>query len=102
FIDPYLSFVTEDARCELTGLRLQDIWRYFRHTWSNQYTSTPGRTMAMLVRDRAVPMHPVIGIAALGSPIVQIKERDTWIGWDAAAFLENVMAAPSAKLGEWL
>lgn len=101
-IDPYLSFVTEDARCEFTGLRLQDIWRYFRHTWSNQYTSTPGRTMAVLVRDRAAPMHPVVGIAALGSPIVQIKERDAWIGWHPATFLENAMEAPSATLGEWL
>ena len=101
-IDPYLSFVTEDARCEFTGLRLQDIWRYFRHTWSNQYTSTPGRTMAVLVRDGAAPMHPVIGIAALGSPVVQIKERDTWIGWHPTAFFESAIESPSPMLGEWL
>ena len=101
-VDPYLSFVTEDVRCELTGIRLQDVWRYFRHTWSNQYTSTPGRTMAVLVRDRAGPMHPVIGIAALGSPIVQIKQRDTWIGWHPEAFFENAIEAPSPRLGEWL
>lgn len=101
-ISPYLSFVTEDTRCEFTGLRLQDIWRYFRHTWSNQYTSTPGRTMAVLVRDRAAPMHPVIGIAALGSPVVQIKHRDTWIGWHPRAFLENATEAPNSGLGEWL
>ena len=101
-IDPYLSFVTADVRCEFTGLRLQDIWRYFRHTWSNQYTSTPGRTMAVLVRDRAAPMHPVIGIAALGSPVVQIKQRDTWIGWHPRAFFENASEAPSPTLGEWL
>ena len=101
-IDPYLSFVTEDVRCEFTGLRLQDIWRYFRHTWSNQYTSTPGRTMAVLVRDRAAPMHPVIGIAALGSPVVQINQRDTWIGWHPKAFFENASEAPSPTVGEWL
>ena len=101
-IDPYLSFVTEDARCEFTGLRLQDIWRYFRHTWSNQYMSTPGRTMAVLVRDRAAPMHPVIGIAALGSPVVQIKQRDTWIGWHPRAFFEDAIEVPSPRLGEWL
>jgi hypothetical protein len=100
-VDPYLSFATGEARCEFTGLRLQDIWRYFRHTWSNQYTSTPGRNMAVLVRDRAAPMHPVIGIAALGSPIVQIKERDRWIGWHPATFFENAMEAPIPRLGEW-
>lgn len=101
-IDPYLCFVSEDARCEFTGLRLQDIWRYFRHTWSNQYTSTPGRTMAVIVRDRAAPMHPVIGIAALGSPVVQIKERDAWIGWHPASFFENAVEAPSRRLADWL
>ena len=101
-IDPYLSFVTEDVRCEFTGLRLQDIWRYFRYTWSNQYTSTPGRTMAVLVRDRAAPMHPVMGIAALGSPIVQINQRDTWIGWHPGAFFGNASEAPSPTVGEWL
>ena len=101
-IDPYVSFVTEDVRCEFTGLRLQDIWRYFRHTWSNQYTNTPGRTMAVLIRDRAAHMHPVIGIAALSSPVVQINQRDTWIGWQPKAFFENGSDAPSPTVGEWL
>lgn len=101
-IDPYLQFVEGDERCEHTRLRLQDIWRYFRHTWTNQYVSTPGRTMAFLVRDRSQPNHPVIGIGALGSPIVQIKERDAWLGWHPEAFLEFVTDTPSAELGVWL
>jgi hypothetical protein len=63
-IDPYVQVVVNGARCSQTGLRLMDIWRYFRHTWTNHYVSTPGRTMLILVRDRAVPFHPVIGIAA--------------------------------------
>jgi hypothetical protein len=69
-IDPYVQIVNNTDRCRYTGLRLNDIWRYFRLTWSNQYTSTPGRTMPLLVRDRAARFHPVIGIAALGSSIV--------------------------------
>lgn len=101
-IDPYLQFVTDDARCDFTGLRLQDIWRYFRHTWTNQYTSTPGRTMAFLVRDRAAPLHPIVGIAAIGSPIVQIKERDKWIGWHPATFFEQALENPNPRLGQWL
>jgi hypothetical protein len=100
-VDPYLQFV-DDGRCEHTDLRLQDIWRYFRHTWTNQYVSTPGRTMAFLVRDRSQRYHPVIGIGALGSPIVQIRERDAWIGWHPDAFMEVVTEAPSADLGVWL
>lgn len=101
-IDPYLQLVDSSEYCEHTGLCLQDIWRYFRHTWTNQYTSTPGRTMAFLVRDRAREFHPIIGIGALGSPIVQIKERDAWIGWHPQAFMEYITEFPSAELGEWL
>src|SRR5262249_44162810 len=94
--------VEGDQRCEFTRLRLQDIWRYFRHTWTNQYVSTPGRTMAFLVRDRSQANHPVIGIGALGSPIVQIRERDAWLGWHPEAFMEFVTDSPSADLGVWL
>lgn len=101
-ISPYLQFVNEAEYCEYTGLRLQDIWRYFRHTWTNQYTSTPGRSMAFLVRDRARRYHPVIGIGSLGSPIVQISERDAWIGWQPETFMEFVSESPSADLGSWL
>lgn len=100
--EPYLQFVTEDARCKFTGLRLQDIWRYFRHTWVNQYSSTPGRTMAFLVRDRAAPFHPVVGIAAIASPVVQIRHRDAWIGWHPTVFFEREFRNPSPRLGEWL
>lgn len=102
-VDPYLEFVTADnSICEHTGLRLMDIWRYFRHTWTNQYTSVPGRTMAFLVRDRAAENHPVMGIGALSSPIMQIKERDTWIGWHPEIFLDRVRHKPTRKLARWL
>ena len=101
-VSPYLQFVRDAATCEHTGLRLQDIWRYFRHTWTNQYTRTPGRWMAFLVRDLARQFHPVIGIGAIGSPIVQIRERDTWIGWDAETFFESVSATPAVEFAAWL
>ncbi|MEC9363328.1 MAG: Druantia anti-phage system protein DruA [Pseudomonadota bacterium] len=102
-VDPYLEFVTSDAAaCRFTGLRLMDVWRYFRHTWTNQYTSVPGRTMVFLVRDRAADNHPVIGIGALSSPIMQIRERDKWIGWHADTFLERVRREPTRELAKWL
>lgn len=102
-VDPYLQFVTsENAKCEFTGLRLMDVWRYFRHTWTNQYASVPGRTMVFLVRDRAAANHPVMGISALSSPIIQIRERDAWIGWNPETFLERVRANPTRKLATWL
>lgn len=101
-ITPYLEFVTPGAVCQHTGLLLGDIWRYFRHTWVNAYHSVPGRSMMILIRDAANPFHPVIGIAALGSSVVQQTVRDRWIGWDATTVAEHVLAAPSDRTVRWL
>jgi hypothetical protein len=79
---PYIQFVETGAYCSETGLLLSDIRRYFRHTWVTAYKSIPGRSLSILVRDRAKPVHPVIGIAFLGSAVVQQSIRDKWIGWD--------------------
>jgi hypothetical protein len=101
-IDPYVQVIHGNERCAHTGFRLIDIWRYFRHTWVTQYTNTPGRTMLMLVRDRASESHPIIGIAALGSAIVQLRERDAWIGWTPERFLERATENPSLRLARWV
>lgn len=101
-VDPYIQFVETDAICQHTGLLLSDVWRYFRLTWVNAPKSVPGRSMMLLIRDAAAPNHPVIGIAALGSSVVQQEARDNWIGWNAAAFVEQLQAAPTAKKGAWL
>ena len=101
-IDPYLQVVEEGARCAQTGLDLREVWAYFRRTWANQYVSTPGRSMMFLVRDRAAPFHPVVGIGQLSSAIVQLRERDAWIGWLPAEFLERARSAQPAELVAWL
>lgn len=101
-IDPYLQFVSPEARCEFTGLRLIDVWRYFRHTWTNQYATVPGRGMLFLVRDSAAPHHPIVGIGSLSSPIMQIRERDRWVGWNPDVFLETVGKRPTVKTAKWL
>lgn len=101
-ISPYIQFVNSGDRCPWTGFDLQEIWRYFRHTWSNQYTSVPGRSMYILVRDAAAENHPVIGIAALSSPIVQIRERDEWIGWHPNKFIAEIEERPTDKIARWL
>src|SRR5204863_9897380 len=36
-VAPYLQPVESGAICQLTGLKLTEIWRYFRHTWSSTY-----------------------------------------------------------------
>ena len=101
-ISPYVQFVEGDATCDKTGLKLRDIWRYFRLTWVNDYKSVPGRSIMILIRDAAAPNHPVIGIAALGSSVVQQKVRDELIGWDAAGFTKHSVEQPSAKIAKRL
>lgn len=101
-VQPYLQFVRSGEVCEHTGLLLGDIWRYFRHTWVTAYRSVPGRSMMILVRDAAAPNHPVIGIAALGSAVVQQTVRDEWIGWDSANGIERLLKLSPQRLVKWV
>lgn len=64
-VNPELEIIEPGARDPVTGLLLQDIWRYARHYWSIPYQSTSGRNIFYLVRDAALPARPLIGIAAL-------------------------------------
>lgn len=82
-VAPELELVQPGQRDPGTGLLLQDIWRYARHFWSIPYQSTPGRNMFYLVRDAAVPARPLIGIAALGNPVLGLSQRDDYYGWSA-------------------
>ncbi|MCI0564897.1 MAG: DUF4338 domain-containing protein [Chloroflexi bacterium] len=91
-IKPYLQLVTSEARCIYTGLRLQDVWRYFRYKWATPYNPTPGRQMFYLVRDANQTFHPIIGIAALGSSLVQLTVRDDKIGWTPTAFKQRLFS----------
>ena len=101
-VAPYLQAVDATAICNFTGLKLVDIWRYFRHTWVSTYKSLPGRGMMVLVRDAAAPNHPVIGIAALGSSMAQQTLRDRWIGWDSELFEANLSSKPTARIARWV
>lgn len=101
-ISPYIQFIEGDATCKFTGLRLRDIWRYFRLTWVNNYKSVPGRSIMMLIRDAAAPNHPIIGIAALASSVVQQKTRDKYIGWCNENFVAEFSNSPSRKVAKRL
>ena len=87
-VQPYLQLASE-LPDEHTGLRLLDIWRYCRYTWSLPFQTQPGRRMFYLVRDAARPYHPIMGIAALGSAVVQISVRDQAIGWSLDALADK-------------
>jgi hypothetical protein len=90
-INPYLQLARADVRDEHSGLKLLDIWRYFRYLWAIPYQPTPGRNLFYLVRDAARTNHPVVGIAALGNCVVQLSERDQVIGWSVEA-VEQALA----------
>lgn len=79
-ISPYIQLV-DNSRCHFTGYKLNDIWRYFRYTWSIPYKSTPGRNLYFLIRDSSQPFHPIIGIFALGNTVLHLTKRDNYIGW---------------------
>jgi hypothetical protein len=82
-IQPVLQVIEPGTRDETTGIWLQDVWRYARHFWSIPYQSTPGRNLFYLVRDGALPDRPLIGIAALGNPVLGLAKRDDHFGWSA-------------------
>lgn len=94
-VDPVIEVCEAGARCADTGLLLNDIWRYFRHTWAHEYRSIPGRQMLVLIRNAARPNRPVMGIAMLASPVMRLTTRDNWIGWLREAAQERVLS------GEW-
>lgn len=83
-VQPELELIEQSARDSNTGLLLQDIWRYARHSWSIPYQSTPGRNMFYLVRDGAAEGRPLIGIAALGNTVLGLAQRDHYAGWSAS------------------
>lgn len=89
-IKPYLQLVEPDKRCELTGIKYADIWRYFRFNWSFPFNSSPGRNLFFLIRDAGQPYHPVMAIAALGNSVMQLTCRDRLIGWLPDGFIDLV------------
>lgn len=100
-VRPYIQFVHSASNCAITGLSLQDIWRYFRHTWTNPYESVPGRSMLFLVRDGAAPNHPIMGIGAISSAAVQLDARDRFIGWLGEDIVAECQQDPNPEYADW-
>ncbi len=82
-IDPALELVE-------TPLEM-NLWRYCRFLSSMPYSNYVGRRMYFLVRDNALPSRPIMGIAAIGSCVMQIADRDRWIGWDRDTKRERIV-----------
>jgi hypothetical protein len=72
------------------------LFRIFRYYWSSPYSEYVGRRIRLLIRDSALPNKPLIGLAALGSPIIHIPERDSFLGWDKETRTKNLIYAMDA------
>jgi len=84
-VRPYIQVARRGERCGHTGLDLMDIWRYFRYSWLTPYHTVPGRNINILIRDAARSNHPVMGIASIASPMMNLTVRDEHIGWKIEA-----------------
>jgi len=84
-------------KIEICETRKQhNLFRIYRYYWSSPYSDYVGRRIKLIIRDYGMKSHPVIGIAALGSPIIHIPERDELIGWDVATRTKNLVYAMDA------
>ena len=87
---PEVEVCEGDNKCKDTGLKLIDVWRFFRHTWASVYRPIPGRQMPILIRNAARKNRPVMGIAMLSSPVMRLGPRDKWIGWTVNEIIERL------------
>ena len=101
-IDPYVQVIHGDEICRHTKIPLKSIWRYFRHTWSSPYSTVPGRSLPILIRDGAAKYHPVIGIAMLSSAPVQLTYREMHIGWTADQVQTRLEEIPPSETIDWI
>jgi len=89
-VQPYIQEVVKGEKCQYTGLDLMDIWRYFRYTWLTPYNTVPGRNINFLIRNGAKRNDPIMGIASLASPMMNLSVRDNYIGWRIEAVEEQL------------
>jgi hypothetical protein len=73
-----------------------DIFRIFRYYWSSPASDYVGRRVRLLIRDDGVKNSPIIGIAALGSSIIHIPDRDKWIGWNTETRTKQIIYSMDA------
>jgi hypothetical protein len=73
-----------------------NLFRILRYTWSSPSSDYVGRRIRILLRDDAIPGSPIIGIAALGSSIIHIPQRDKYIGWDIKTRTDKIASIMDA------
>lgn len=82
-IKPRIEVCTKESQ--------HNLFRLFRYFWSSPYSEYVGRRLRLLIRDDGIEGSPVIGIAALGSSIIHIPDRDKWIGWETKTRTDRIV-----------
>lgn len=72
-IDPELIEVYSGSKEEL-------LFRYASLHWSIPVSSGYGRRLRFLVKDRCTDK--LMGLFGLGDPVISLRDRDEWVGWD--------------------
>ena len=90
YFRPEIEICEEGLCCSDTGIKLNEIWRFFRHTWASVYRPIPGRQMSILIRNAARKNRPIMGIAMLSSPVMKLNPRDNWVGWTFKETLDKL------------
>lgn len=57
------------------------LFKMCRFYWSSPYSDYVGRRIKIIIRDAALKNKPIIGIAALGSPLLNLAPRDQFLKW---------------------
>ena len=57
----------------------RELFRYARFTSSLPFSDRVGRRLRFSIRDASVANAPLIGIAALGSPVLDLRARDEFV-----------------------
>jgi hypothetical protein len=64
------------------------LFRYACLHWSVPISDGYGRRLRFLIFDES--NNKLIGLFALGDPVYAIKDRDTWVGWEAKTKAERL------------
>lgn len=64
------------------------LFRYARLHWSVPVSAGYGRRLRFLVVDEQ--NGKLIGLIGLGDPVIRLRSRDQWVGWDGEALHERL------------
>ena len=94
-IQPEIEFPNKTDKCDVNGISTYNIWKYFRYGWNLPQKSIPARTLHFMIRNKAMPNKPVMGIGSLTNAVLNLNARDKKIGLNARENLGKISQSKS-------